>query len=127
MEQKVRFEQEYIVNASISVIFPMLSTPSGLSDWFADDVNINGKVYTFIWNGAEQEAELIAKRTNVFARFKWTEEMDPKAYFEFKLTTDELTNEVALVITDFADRDEVDDAKELWDTQVEKLKHNLGI
>ncbi|MFB6320539.1 START-like domain-containing protein [Saccharicrinis sp. FJH54] len=127
MEQKVRFEQEYIVNASISVIYPMLSTPSGLSDWFADDVNINGKTYTFFWDGAEQVAELIAKRTNVFARFKWTEDEDPKTYFEFKLTTDELTNEVALVITDFAEKEEVSDAKELWDTQVDKLKHNLGI
>ncbi|MFB6343646.1 START-like domain-containing protein [Saccharicrinis sp. FJH62] len=127
MEQKVRFEQEYIVNASISVIYPMLSTPSGLSDWFADDVNINGKTYTFFWDGAEQIAELIAKRTNVFARFKWIEDDDPKAYFEFKLTTDELTNEVALVITDFAEKEEVEDAKELWDTQVDKLKHNLGI
>ena len=127
MASKVKFEQEYIVNASISVIYQMLSTPSGLSDWFSDDVNINGKVFTFFWDGSEQQAEMIAKRTNFFVRFKWLDDDDPKAYFEFKLTTDELTNEVALVITDFAEEDEVEDAKELWETQVDKLKHNLGL
>ena len=127
MEQKIKFEQEYIVNASLSVMYPMLSTPSGLSEWFSDDVNINGKIFTFFWDGTGQEAELVAKRTNVFARFRWLDDDDPKAYFEFKLTTDELTNEVALVITDFAEADEIDDSRELWDTQVDKLKHNLGL
>jgi hypothetical protein len=127
METKVKFEQEFIINASLSVLYPMLSTPSGLSEWFADDVNINGKIFTFIWDGSEQQAELIAKRTLLFARFKWLDDDDPKTYFEFKLTTDELTNEVALLITDFAEPDEVQDAKELWSTQIEKFKHNLGL
>lgn len=127
MEPKIKFEQEFIVNASISVIYPMLSTPSGLSDWFSDDVNINGKTFTFIWDGVGQQAELVAKRANVFTRFRWLDDDDPKSYFEFKLATDELTNEVALVITDFAEKDELEDSKELWETQVDKLKHNLGL
>lgn len=127
MEAKVKFEQEFIINASLSVLYPMLSTPSGLSEWFADDVNINGKVFTFIWDGSEQQAELIAKRSLFFVRYKWLDDEDPKTYFEFKLNTDELTNEVALLITDFAEPDEIDDAKELWETQIDKFKHNLGL
>ena len=40
---------------------------------------------------------------------------------------DELTGENALVITDFAeDEDEVEDAKDLWQAQVDKLRQVLG-
>jgi uncharacterized protein YndB with AHSA1/START domain len=127
MVRKVKFECEYIVNASLSVLYQMFITPSGLSDWFANDVNVNGSIYTFIWDGSEQDAELIVKRTNYFVRYRWLDDDDPKSYFEFKLNTDELTGEVALIITDFAEPEEVTDAKSLWNSQIDKLRHNLGI
>lgn len=124
---KDKFELEYILNASPSVLFPRLSTPSGLSDWFADDVNIKGDKYTFIWEGSEQVASVIQSRANISIRFKWDDDEDPKTYFEFKLATDDITNEVALVITDFADTEDVDDSIELWDAQIENLRHYMGL
>lgn len=127
MSDSIKYEMEYLLNASPSALYPRLSTPSGLSDWFADDVNINGNKYTFFWDGSEQEAILLAKRTNVFIRFKWLDDESDNTYFEFRLETDDLTSEVALVIVDFAEEDEIEDAKELWDTQIEKLKHNFGL
>ncbi len=127
MSKKVKFEKEYLLNASPSVLFPRLSTPSGLSDWFADDVNINKDKFIFFWDGSEQEATLVAKRVNQFIRFKWLDDEEAETYFEFRLETDDLTNEVALVVVDFADDDDMDDAVELWDTQIEKLRHNLGL
>ncbi len=127
MSKKLKIEQEYILNASPSVLYPRLSTPSGLSDWFADDVNINKDKFIFFWDDSEQVASLVAKRVNQFIRFKWVDDDEDDTYFEFRLETDELTNEVALVVVDFAEEDEMDDSVELWDTQIEKLRHNLGL
>lgn len=124
---KDKFELEYMLNASPSVLYPRLSTPSGLSDWFADDVNIKGDKYIFIWEGSQQIATVVQKRVNSSIRFKWDDDDDEKSYFEFKLSTDDITNEVALVVTDFADTDEVSDSIELWDAQIEKLRHYMGL
>ncbi|MCK5171740.1 MAG: hypothetical protein KAQ75_17815, partial [Bacteroidales bacterium] len=81
---------------------------------------------TFIWDGSEQSAELVTKKDNQLVQFKWVDNEDD-AYFEFKISKDELTGDVALVITDFAEDDEKDDAIDLWDTQIAKLKHALGL
>lgn len=127
MAEKIKYEKEYILNASFSVLYPRLSTPSGLSDWFADDVNINDDKYTFFWDGSEQIAYKIAHKAKRYIRFRWEEEESDEVYFEFRLETDELTGEVALVIVDFAEEDELADAQELWDSQIDKLRHNLGL
>lgn len=124
---KTKFELEYTINSSPKVLFNRLSTPGGLAEWFADDVNIKGKVYTFIWNGTEQQAKLIQKKENLYIRFQWIDDNEDKTYFEFRITTDELTGDVALLITDFAEDDEKDDAIDLWDTQIAELKHVLGL
>lgn len=121
-----KFEKEYIINVSPSVLYPRLTTPSGLSDWFADDVNIKNGVYTFYWDGSEQSAKMLSKKLNQYIRFKWEDIDDEEAYFELRLTADELTGEVALLVEDFADEDEVEDSIELWDTQIDKLRHMLG-
>lgn len=123
----VKFELEYVLNTSVRVLYPRLVTPSGLSDWFADNVDINGDVYTFYWEGSEQSANVLFKRREKGVRFRWVEDEGEEVYFEFKIHVDELTNELALIIIDFADEDDVDDAKDLWDKQIDKMKRNLGI
>ena len=123
---KNKFELEYSINSSPKILFTRLSTPGGLSEWFADDINIQGNIYTFIWEGTEQQAELLNKKDNQLVRFKWLDE-DEDNYFEFKIRKDELTGEVALVITDFSEDDEKEDTIELWDTQIAELKHALGL
>lgn len=105
----------------------MLSTPGGLSEWFADDVNVQGKQFVFIWDSAEEYAEITNKKENKYVRFKWADDDDDKAYFEFRINIDELTGDVALVITDFAEEDEIEDSMELWDSQIAELKHVLGL
>lgn len=124
--QKEKFEIEYIVNTSPTILFTRLSTPSGLSEWFADDVNLKGKVFTFVWEGTEQQAELIAKKENKLVRFHWLDDEDEKTYFEFRIETDELTGENAIIVTDFIEPDETESAIELWNQQIEELKHGLG-
>ncbi|NOZ46924.1 MAG: SRPBCC domain-containing protein [Chlorobi bacterium] len=124
---KTKYQLEYTINSSPKVLFNRLATAGGLSEWFADDVNVQGNIYTFIWEGSEQEAEMTGKKDGKYVKFHWLDDEDEKSYFEFKLNTDELTGDLALIITDFAEDDEVDDAKDLWDTQISELKHLLGL
>ena len=125
MTSKVKINLEYLINCSPKVLYNRLSTASGLTEWFADDVRVRGKRYTFIWDGSEQTAEMTLHKENRLVRFSWIDE-DEDTYFEFKITRDELTNDVSLLITDFADEDEVDETRGLWDSQVADLKHVLG-
>jgi len=43
-----------------------------------------------------------------------------------RIIVDEITKDVSLFITDFAEDDEVDEAKMLWENQVSDLKQVLG-
>jgi uncharacterized protein YndB with AHSA1/START domain len=124
---KNKYQLEYSLNVSPTILFTRLSTPGGLTEWFADDIRLNDNIYTFVWNGTEQEARLLQKRNNKYVRFKWLDDNDHDSFFEFRIHKDELTGDVALIITDFADEGEKEDAIELWDTQIEDLKHALGV
>lgn len=124
---KVKFELEFPVHASPSMLYQCLATPSGLEEWFADRVNSRGKIMTFIWDGSEEEAKIVTKKNNELIKFKWTESESDESYFEFRIQVDPLTKDVAIIITDFADdEDDAEEAKLLWENQIENLKHNIG-
>jgi len=124
---KTKYELEYSINTSPKVLFNRLSTPGGLSEWFADDVNLKGSVYTFIWEKSEQQAEVIQRKDEKYIRFHWLDDEEDQTYFEFRIARDELTGDVSLLITDFADDSEKADAVDLWDTQIAELKHIIGL
>ena len=126
--EKEKFQIEIPINSSKGVLFNIFSTPSGLSEWFCDDVNIKKDVHIFIWDGSEESARLISKKRDEFAKFRWLEDEEERinSFFEFRIKIDDLTGDTALVITDFAEEDEIDDAKELWAAQVDRLKQVLG-
>lgn len=127
-EEKVKYELEFPVKASPHMLFPFLSTPSGLSEWFCDDVNSRGEKFTFMWDSDERVAFMLAKKKDMFIRFRWEEDEEEgnSYYFEFKIEVDELTNDAALMITDFSDEDEVEEDKLLWESQVHELLHTIG-
>lgn len=125
---KMKFDIEFAVNSSPQLLYQYLSTPSGLSEWFADNVNSRGEFYTFIWGDSEEKAKLASKKTDEKVKFRWLDDdgQDTEYYFEIKIIKDELTKDVLLMITDFADEDEVEDQKMLWDNQITDLKKVLG-
>lgn len=125
MKTKVKFEIEFPIQASPQLLYNYISTPSGLSEWFADNVNSRGKVFSFFWDGSEEKAELISSKNNVFVKFRWLDNEDD-SFFEIKITVDEITKDVSLIITDFADEDEVEESKMLWDSQISDLKSVIG-
>jgi uncharacterized protein YndB with AHSA1/START domain len=124
---KKKFEMESSLNTSPGVLFSRLSTASGLSEWFADNVNVNGQFFTFFWEGSEQEAEMIHLKENKSIRFRWMDDEDPKAFFEFRIDHDDITGDSYLFITDFAEENEKIDAIDLWDSQISELKHVIGL
>jgi uncharacterized protein YndB with AHSA1/START domain len=126
MANKVEYTLEFVVKASPKMLYKFLSTPSGLSEWFADNVNSRGKKFVFIWDGSEETAMLLSKKTDKYIRFKWEEDEDEDSFFEFKLETDELTNDVSLIITDYAEEDEIEESQLLWESQVNSLLHAIG-
>jgi uncharacterized protein YndB with AHSA1/START domain len=126
MSGKQKYELEYVINASPKVLFARLSTPGGLSEWFADDVNLEGAILTFLWDKSSQKAELLYVKENRSVRYRWLDDPDPKSYFEFKINQDPLTSDVSLTITDFAEENEIEDAKGLWDKQISQLFSQLG-
>ena len=125
MSDKTKFQLEFVIQSSPQLLYQYLSTPSGLSEWFADNVNSRGEIFSFIWDGAEEQAKLLKRKTDEFVKFTWLAN-DDDFYFEMKIIVDEITKDVSLFITDFAEEDEIDEAKMLWETQVGDLKQVLG-
>lgn|SRR5690606_4038393 len=127
MSEKIKFEQEFIIKASSKMLYNYISTPSAMSEWFAEDVNLKDGIFTFSWDGAEEQAKVISKVKGKCIRFRWLEEDDDEAYVELRIETDELTKEVALIVTDFAYEDELEEAKMLWESQISDLHHVIGV
>lgn len=125
MSDKIKFEIEFVIQSSPQLLYQYLSTPSGLSEWFADNVNSRGEIFNFMWDGSEEEAKLIKKKTDEFIKFCWADTEDD-SFFEMRIIVDEITKDVSLFITDFAEEDEIDEAKMLWNNQVSDLKQVLG-
>jgi len=126
MEEKVKYEMEFPIKASPSLLYNYISTPSGMSEWYADNVNSRGEFFTFIWDGSEEKAKLLGKKTNERIKFRWMVDDGSDYFFELRIQVDEITKDVSLMITDFAEDDEIDEGKMLWENMVSELKQILG-
>jgi uncharacterized protein YndB with AHSA1/START domain len=128
MVDKEKYEMEFVIQASPSLIYQYISTPSGLSEWFADNVNSRGEMFAFIWDGSEEQAKLLTKKSGERVKFRWLSDDEDGAsyYFEIRIQVDEITKDVSLMITDFAEDDEIEEGKMLWDNQISSLKQVLG-
>jgi uncharacterized protein YndB with AHSA1/START domain len=125
---RLKFELEYNLKCSPKVLFSRLSTPEGLGEWFAEKVNVDGDLFSFYWNSSESKARLSALKDNKLVRFEWVGmENEESNYFEFRINIEELTGDLALIITDFSEADEKEDSIYLWDSQIQDLKRLLGI
>ncbi len=128
MDDKIKFELEFPIHASPQLLYQYISTPSGLSEWFADNVNSRGEVFTFIWDGSQETAKLLSKKSGERIRFRWMDDEDDgdAYYFEIRIQVDEITKDVSLIVTDHIFEDEIEEAKMLWENQISDLKQVLG-
>lgn len=128
MTKKEKFELEYVLKTSPKVLDKLLITPDGLSEWFADDVIVRDEVYTFMWDGSEEQARLIHKKSGEGIKWQWLddEEEELDTFFEMRYTIDPMTKAVILSVTDFAEPSEKDEVVRLWESQVSDLRRVLG-
>ena len=128
MEVKSRYELEFPINSSPQLLYQYISTPSGLSEWFADNVNSRGEFFTFIWDDTEENARLSSKKTGEKIKFRWIDDnkKDTDYFFELRILEDEITKDVSLMVIDFAEDGELAEAKLLWENQISDLKHVIG-
>ena len=125
MAEKKKFTLEYEVRSSPRILYSFISEPNGLSQWFADDVNFRDQVYTFTWDDEQLKAKLVSFKENKLVKFKWLDD-EPQCYFEMEIVQDELTNDVALSITDFTTDELLAEKKLIWDNQIDYLISVLG-
>jgi uncharacterized protein YndB with AHSA1/START domain len=125
MTKKKKFELEYTVKSSPVILYEFVTSPSDLALWFADHVDTHGDLYTFVWDGNKENAELLECQVNKFARYRW-EYQGEDEYFEFTIKQSDISQDTILVITDFADAKEIKDQSLLWDSQIKSLKQHIG-
>ncbi len=125
---KIRYELEFPLMSSPQLLYQYISTPSGLSEWFADNVNSRGEFFTFIWDDSEEKARLASKKTGEKVKFKWVDDnnKDTEYFFELRILEDEITKDVSLMVVDFALEEDMAEAKLLWENQISDLKHVIG-
>jgi len=126
MSERKKVELELLLKTSPKVLYRMISTPSGLSDWFADNVNVRDDVFTFFWDGSEESAKLLSTTKDHSIKFQWDYDEGEDVYFEFRIKIDPITREVALIITDFPEEGEEESNRNLWESQFDDLKRVLG-
>ncbi|MCR5862959.1 SRPBCC domain-containing protein [Flavobacterium sp. J372] len=128
MDEKIKYELEFPITSSPQLLYQYISTPSGLSEWFADNVNSRGEYFTFIWDDSEEKARMSSKKTGEKVKFRWVDENDKDSdyYFELRILVDEITKDVSLMVVDFAEENDIQESKQLWENQVSDLKHVLG-
>lgn len=126
MSERIKFEIEYDFKTSSALLYKRLSTAGGLQEWFANKVDRDGDTFEFTWNTNSQKAMLVEKEKKRFVKFQWIDDLEDY-FFSFELERDEITNDLALIITDFAEEDDIDDTIKLWDKQIDILKRKLGM
>ncbi|TXB63115.1 START-like domain-containing protein [Phaeodactylibacter luteus] len=124
--ERVKFTQEFLFKASPAIVYKFFTTPSCLVRWFCDQVDIQGDSFTFYWQGAAEEAELVDDIEEERLRFHWLDADDDTEYLEFEISKSPVTGDTILLITDFCDEDEVDDQKQLWRSQMDELRKEMG-
>ncbi len=124
--ERVSFDVEYLFRASPTILYKFFTTPSAIIRWFCDEVDIEGEIYTFSWDGSDEIAEMIDDIEDERVKFKWEDADTDEEYWEIRFSKSPVTGETILEITDFCDEDEVDDQRQFWDSQIKKLRIATG-
>ncbi len=125
--ERIKVEIEFPIKCSPSLLYNYISSASGLSEWFAHDVN-NRSRNEFIFkfeDGEVQHATVIKSVPNKSIRFKF-DDSEVDEYLELDIIVDELTEDVALKVTEFCYEEEKRGIQELWHSEIDILKNATG-
>jgi uncharacterized protein YndB with AHSA1/START domain len=124
--QRTSFTLEFLFKASPAILYKFLTTPSCLTRWFCDAVDITGSTYTFSWSGSEEVAELVEDIEEERLKFRWMDSELEDNFLEFKIYKSSVTGETVLEVSASADEDEVEDEQRLWESQIKTLRQETG-
>lgn len=123
--KKVKFTLEYMIRSTPLALYNFLTTATGLSQWFAEEVDNEENIFYFTWGKQTDIAELISTEDDDFIRFRW-DYQDEDEYFEFRIEKGDITEDTVLYITDIVDESDVESQKQLWDAQIKSLSKRIG-
>jgi uncharacterized protein YndB with AHSA1/START domain len=127
---KTRFSFEYEINASKKMLYPYFTTASGLSQWFADDVNVDeDHNFNFIWEDEDHMAKMVSHRTNSLAKFVFNDassDDDDPSFVEFRLDENEMTQTTFIKVLEYTDFDDKEEQADLWTNLFQTLKEIVG-
>jgi len=126
IKEKITLEYP-LENSSENILWEMISNPLNLSLWFADEVNVKDNVFTFVWKDHSQSAFLKDLKMGKYIRFQWDEDSGTDYYFQLEIEIQDLSEQTGLLITDFAEKNDVNDTILLWNNEVETLKRKAGM
>lgn len=126
-ESRVQVVLEFPMKCSPGLIYNYISSASGLQEWFAHKVMTKSRLdYVFQFDdGQELRATLLKSVNNKLCRFHFENTPDDE-YIEMEIIVDELTEDVALKVTEFCAESEKREIEEVWQTQIETLKDVIG-
>ena len=133
---KQRIDIEYpLTTKSHNIVWDQISSAHGLERWLADHVEERDGEFTFTWGEpwTEQDvrkAHLIEYVKYDHIRLRWEEDDEPgdeDCYWEMRIEKSELTSHLNLLITDFADDDDVDGLRILWESNLDRLHRASGL
>jgi uncharacterized protein YndB with AHSA1/START domain len=122
MDKLEQFFMEFHIETTPKLLFTLISTAEGLTRWFANTLQKGEDTYVFQWPGNEQITRLVQVKDSEYVVFKWLEDYHQDLDLEMRIEADPNTSGVTLVITDFAEQDDVDFSKRWWEIQVGKLQ-----
>ena len=124
--EHIKYKMEFDMKSTpVTILWDYISTENGLNQWFADNVKIKDKEYTFIWKGYSQEAKMVGMRKGLALKLQWLDS-PARTYFEMRQLTSAMTDNTVLQITDFAEADEMDESQDLWRSQIDTLRRVIG-
>ena len=108
---KQRIDIEYpLKTKSPNIIWEQISNAHGLERWLADHVTEEDGIFTFTWGEP------------------WTQQdMDDDAYWEMRIEKSDLTHHLTLLITDFAEDDDAEGLRILWESNLDRLHRASGL
>ena len=133
MTNNGRIDIEYPLTAkSPNIIWDLISSAHGLERWMADHVDEADGVFTFTWGEpwTEQDvhtAQLIEYVKYDHIRLKWDSDEEDADYWEMRIGKSDLTGHLNLLITDFADDDDADGLRILWESNLDRLHRASGL
>lgn len=128
--EKYKFVTEFELRSSPKVLFPYISTPSGLQQWFAEKVTVlPDHRFDFQWDGDSHIARQTGLRINKAVRFDFEDTSEDNLdnnHLELKLEVSELTQTTFLRVIDYSANRDKDELTSLWEGFIDNLREIVG-